>query len=234
MKKFLFLSSFTFVILFSPLFAQDLQEVKEEKLLKQEQFKKQEELHLKQRQLKQEQLKKEKEVQFLLQKAQTLQHKTESLSEEESQAIYKYFNQFDKDALLRLDELKDIDINLYKNQLNHLYFEKMHLERIQEENPGRFKDALEIRKLDSESHQLSKDYRLEKDNSKKGEIEKRLKKILNELFDLRENEKKIEMERIEDKLNSLAEEINKRRENKKIIIENRFKQLTGQDRVYEW
>ncbi len=229
MKKFLFLSSFTFVILFSPLFAQDLQEVKEEKPLKQEQFKKQKEL-----QLKQVQLKKEKEVQFLLQKAHTLQHKTESLSEKESQAIYKYFNQFDKDALLRLDELKDIDINLYKNQLNHLYFEKMHLERIQEENPGRFKDAIEIRKLDSESHQLSKDYRLEKDNSKKGEIEKKLKKILDELFDLRENEKKIEMERIEDKLNSLDEEINKRRENKKIIVENRFKQLTGQDRDYEW
>ncbi len=229
MKKFLFLSSFTFVILFSPLFAQDLQKVKEEKLLKQEQFKKQKEL-----QLKQVRLKKEKELQFLLQKAHTLQHKTESLSEEESQAIYKYFNQFDKDALLRLDELKDIDINLYKNQLNHLYFEKMHLERIQEENPGRFKDAIEIRKLDSESHQLSKDYRLEKDKSKKGEIEKRLKKILNKLFDLRENEKKIEMERIEDKLNSLGEEINKRRENKKIIIENRFKQLTGQNRVYEW
>jgi len=215
--KNLLLTLFSFLIFINPLFAkEDLEEVKEQKMLNQEQAKK------------------ENELQVLLEKAKRFQQRAQILSEKESQAIYEYFNQIDKDAIKRLDKLKSVDMEKYKNQLNQLYFDKMYLERIREEFPGRFEDALEIRKLDSESHKLSKEYKLEKDETEKDKIEEKLRDILSELFDLREIEKKVEMERIEEKLTYLADEIKKRRENKDIIVENRYKQLTGQNRTYEW
>ncbi len=70
--------------------------------------------------------------------------------------------------------------------------------------------------------------------AKRNEIEKKLKNVLSELFDLREIEKKMEMERIESKLESLEDEIRKRKANKEVIVESRLKQLTGQNRIYEW
>ena len=65
-------------------------------------------------------------------------------------------------------------------------------------------------------------------------MKKELKKVLYQLFDLREKERAQEMERIQERLARLHKEMEERKKHKDQIVENRLNELTGKGYLYEW
>lgn len=180
-----------------------------------------------------EQVEREREAEMLY-KALKLKQEQARLNREEAQSVMEFYQQKAPEIAEKLSRLKKQDLPYYNSELRHLYHDKIMLERIKEIQPERFAESLEMRKLDSRSRELSRKYLESDEQDEKEDIEQELRDTLNELFELREKERKLEMQRISEKLKKLENETQLRRENKEQIVENRIKELTGQKSVFEW
>ena len=156
------------------------------------------------------------------------------ISEEEEKALIEYYSMVDANVAEEMARLKERNLQRYEKRLQHMYRERLYLERIQEENPERFAEALELRKLAAESRELARQYRKSKDENEQKKLELQLNDILNRLFDLRENERAIEMERVKERLARMQHEMQERKENKAKIIKDRLNELMGKEYLHEW
>ncbi len=68
----------------------------------------------------------------------------------------------------------------------------------------------------------------------KQKLADQLKDTLGKIFDLRENQRKEEVEKLEKKLTELKESIKIRKDNKQQIVEDRFRTLTGKGKYLKW
>ncbi|WKZ69660.1 MAG: hypothetical protein QY331_00155 [Melioribacteraceae bacterium] len=90
-----------------------------------------------------------------------------------------------------------------------------------------------ITELEMYSEVLSTKY-LHADQSDKQKLSSQLKTTLSEAFDLRESQRKEEVEKLENKLAELKESIHIRKQNKEQIVEERFRTLTGKGKYLKW
>lgn len=90
-----------------------------------------------------------------------------------------------------------------------------------------------ITELEMYSEVLSTKY-LHADLSDKQKLSSQLKTTLSEAFDLRESQRKEEVEKLEKKLAELKESIQIRKQNKEQIVEERFRTLTGKGKYLKW
>ena len=111
--------------------------------------------------------------------------------------------------------------------VRHLYF-------LSKENPKEFAVQKRIHNLEAESHHLGGKFREAQSEKAKEEIGGELKKLLSDLFDLREKQREREAEEIARELERIREMLAKRRANRERIIERRFQELTGMDEGLEW
>ncbi len=72
------------------------------------------------------------------------------------------------------------------------------------------------------------------DQSDKQKLASQLKDTLGEVFDLRETQRKEEVENLEKKLAELKESIQIRSNNKQQIVDERFRTLTGKSKYLKW
>ena len=71
-------------------------------------------------------------------------------------------------------------------------------------------------------------------NPPKETMKKELVSTLNELFDLKEADKKREISRLENELKKLNDMIDSRNKNRERIIDKRFNEMMGQPEYLEW
>lgn len=90
-----------------------------------------------------------------------------------------------------------------------------------------------ITELEMYSEVLSTKY-LHADQADKQKLSSQLKTTLSEAFDLRESQRKEEVEKLENKLADLKESIQIRKQNKEQIVEERFRTLTGKGKYLKW
>ena len=155
-----------------------------------------------------------------------------NLTEEDIAEIYRYISEMDPGADDRLKYQKQKNKYEYEHTMQQLYREISFLKRLKVEEPERYQEALELRKFSRESTRLAETFRKSESENEREKIIKELYQILIQLFDLREKEKELEVERIKKNLERLQKEIQERKTNKEQIIQQRMNQLTGKSRLY--
>ncbi len=156
------------------------------------------------------------------------------LSEDELETLMEFYQQIDPDIRTKLAKLKLEEAYLYQHKIAHLYHEQEYLSRLEKEVPERYKEAIEMRRLEAGTEKMAELYHRSDNESEQKKIESDLRATLGQLFDLREKEKVQEIERIRGRLERLEQEMKERRKNRDMIITNRLNELTGKRSYYEW
>jgi hypothetical protein len=156
------------------------------------------------------------------------------LSNEELAKLMKFYQQIDPDIKIKMNRLQESEPIRYQMEIERLYREQEYLARLEKEVPERYKAAIEMRRLSAGTEKMAELYKKTAQESERSKIETDLRNTLSQLFDLKEKEKKLEIERIRDRLEKLEQEMNERHKNREIIIKNRLNELTGKGSVYEW
>jgi uncharacterized protein YicC (UPF0701 family) len=131
-------------------------------------------------------------------------------------------------------EIKGADPGRYNHGLLENYRIMMDLKALAKVDSEAYKDSLRAIQLEDESMKLSKQYRKASDDQEKGQITKKLKTVLSELFDLREKERSRRIKQLEQELARLKESLNNRKKNKDTIVQQRIDEITGKKENLEW
>ena len=156
------------------------------------------------------------------------------LSEEDKEELSEFFKQIYPDIRVELKEMESTNPAAYDKKMQRLYREYIFLKRIEREEPERFSEAIELRKLSEEVNSIAEKYKKTQSESEKNGLKIQLNGTLSKLFDLRENERALEIDRIKERLSQLQQEMDERQKNKEQIIQKRLNELIGKDYLYDW
>ena len=129
--------------------------------------------------------------------------------------------------------VKEVNRDEYNYQLKRVLEEMMQARRFEKSDPERYERIVRMKSLEEKSQSLGRAHR-QASKSEKANIEAELNKILSELFDLREENRREEVAKLETRLKELKDSLKERQENKAEIIKRRLAQLTGQSQHLEW
>jgi len=152
---------------------------------------------------------------------------------EEMEAVE--FIQLDSpDKIPHLKLLKHDNSNEYYQILGHSLKEKRQLEYIKIKDPAHFERLKKERELERQSHDLARQCRELKDKQKQTKLQKEMRLLLDQLFELREERKKNEIQNLENELNRMKEINQKRRQNKETIIQRHLEELCDSAEAFAW
>ena len=156
------------------------------------------------------------------------------LSDEDEQKIIQFSSTIDPNVRVNLENLKNENPDRYGRKIQRLYREYVFLKRLEEEEPQRYQEAIDLRKLSARADKLAEKYKKSDNDTERKQLKTDLKQILTNVFDLREKERFAEIDRIRTRLERLQTEMKERRENKNEIVENHLNKIIGKDHLYEW
>ena len=168
------------------------------------------------------------------QEFETIKYFSSKITQAEEEEILRKINEENLRQVEDLERLKKEKPMAYYEILYKTQRELEHLARLEEEDPERYELKKKQRSLDIKSHKLANQYKATSKENEKKEIKKELMNVLNELFDMREADRKEEIKRLNNRLEELKSILAKREQMKKDIIERRFKELTGQIEELVW
>jgi len=137
-----------------------------------------------------------------------------------------------RDDLLKV---KKVDLEQYGELLHeaaHAQYDD-HFRYMDEFEKERYETEILVQHLELQTEALSIQFEHAKDNQKNGLISK-LKTKLDELFEMKEKERALNVEMLEKELTQLKESLSVRQQHKKEIINRRLNELIGRDDYFEW
>lgn len=134
----------------------------------------------------------------------------------------------DQSFAQKLEELKKTNPQKYR-QLIKLSFNLLELAK---ENEIAEKDVVRGIALEYDTRELASKYN-KADPGEKEKIKREIKNKLNELFDIRTKVQELKVERLQAKVKELKDIIEKRKQNKSKIIEERLNDLL-KDKTFKW
>jgi hypothetical protein len=156
------------------------------------------------------------------------------LSDRQKSEVLSFIQKNMPSTYQSLMEIKGADPGRYNHGLLENYRIMMDLKALAKVDSEAYKDSLRAIQLEDESMKLSKQYRKASDDQEKGQITKKLKTVLSELFDLREKERSRRIKQLEQELARLKESLNNRKKNKDTIVQQRIDEITGKKENLEW
>jgi hypothetical protein len=156
------------------------------------------------------------------------------ISEEMAEEIFGFYSRIDPDVVKDMKVLEKDNPKIYQDRLHHMEKEMRYLSRLREGDPEQFEKSIQLRRLEGECNKLAKQFRKTKDAAQKNQIEDQLGDLLNELFEMKEEEKKIEIDRILERVDKMRQEMEERKANKDNIIKIRLNQLLGKEHLSQW
>ncbi|MCX7825404.1 MAG: hypothetical protein N2689_07585, partial [Verrucomicrobiae bacterium] len=126
----------------------------------------------------------------------------------------------------RFEEGRDM-LRMVGRQLRELH-------ELRERDPKRFKLQREIAELDHYSALLGQKVRRAPNEEAGKQAAAELREVLNKLFDLRQEEREMNVRQIEGELKQLRESLEQRKARRDEIIKHRFDQLTGKAQMLDW
>ncbi len=156
------------------------------------------------------------------------------LSPEQETEVLEYLEEYSPDLVERLSRIKVTLPDTYREQLSRAYRQMTYMENLKETDPEQYERISEERRLELESNQLATQYKNSTDEDEKNEIRTELEDLLYKLFDYRQMNRITEIERLEERLESLKEENQNRLDNKDAIVNNRLLELLGERSGLEW
>lgn len=156
------------------------------------------------------------------------------VSNEQIKSFESWLKTEDPDKYSEIQEMKSNNPEIYKRivfeGVRHYSFLKM----MQKKDPESYQRLLKEMKLDGKLRRLSKEYRDSKDEAKKKELKAQMKPVVEQLFDIRTQNREREVKEISKKVKQLQEMIQKRKTNKNTIIERKLQEVTGEMQGMEW
>ncbi|KAF0241823.1 MAG: hypothetical protein FD180_4254 [Planctomycetota bacterium] len=136
--------------------------------------------------------------------------------------------------LQRLNDLKQQRPEEYERAVNQVAFEIRELLTIKQNDAKRYERRVEQRKLDYRATELAEKIRGAGENQGMKAEREELRGILGKLFDLREDDRELELKRLEEELARLKDTMKKRKDAKDKIIEKRMSELLGEEDDLQW
>ena len=155
-------------------------------------------------------------------------------SEEEIQDVLDFIETNDPTTYQELMNIKEKMPGEFNIIIGEAVEHKRELDRLKRESPEEYDDVMKIMDYESRERDLSRQYREAPDANDKSRIEAELKGVIKELFDLKLKQRQRELQRLEQELKNIKDEIEKRRINKEQIIQNRFDEITGKNDSLRW
>ena len=140
-------------------------------------------------------------------------------------------------ADLRADllKVKEVDLEEYGELLHeaaHTQYEG-HFRYAEESEKEMYETEMLVEQLEMQTESLIIQFEYAKDSEKNGLISK-LKTKLDELFEMKEKERALNVQMLEKELTQLKESLSVRQQHKKEIINRRLNELIGRDDYFEW
>lgn len=126
-----------------------------------------------------------------------------------------------------------------REQYTQITNELVKFERImrlcEQYDPDRYQRLRTIQNLSFQERLLAEQYKKANSEEEKRALKKRIMtEVLEKLFDLKLEERTVEVKELEEKLRKIKEEIAQREKRKKEILEQHFEEITGQLDYMQW
>jgi len=149
-------------------------------------------------------------------------------------SVLDYVRQHNPEEYATLQKDRDRNPAKFENKLLKNAERMVRLEELRVADPDRYENEKRKQQLEIAVRQLSREYQKAEDEKKRKELKAQLWDQLEELFTLREAEKKQKIERLEKELQKLKEIVELRQKKKDEIINNRLNELIGQRGALRW
>jgi hypothetical protein len=132
-------------------------------------------------------------------------------------------------------KVKEVDLEQYGELLHEAAHSQYdgHFRYAEESEKERYETEMLVQQLELQTEALSIQFEHAKDSEKNGIISK-LKTKLDELFEMKEKERALNIKLLEKELTELKESLSVRKQHKTEIINRRLNELIGRDDYFEW
>ncbi|MCK4532523.1 hypothetical protein KAU39_01950 [bacterium] len=154
--------------------------------------------------------------------------------EAEERKFMHYVKENDPEKFERMKNLKMEKPNLYLKIVSNGIKEMHIMRKLKKDDPVRYERRKKILQLKGKNWRLGKEYRKCESAERKEEIKKEIKKSLDNLFDLKQEENYCKIDGVEKKLKKLRKRGETRKKNKKKIIDQRFNQIINNAEDLGW
>lgn len=152
------------------------------------------------------------------------------LSKEEEE---EYLKNVDDKLKQQLAEIKNQNKSKYNKLLRELYFKQLNFSFPGSSSTESRELAKKILEYEIYTTALAGKYK-SANSAEKVKIKEDMSRHLSELFDLKEKERKLEVEKLEMKLQELKKAIDVRSKNKNEIVQRRMQELFGEGQYLDW
>ncbi|MCP4349325.1 MAG: hypothetical protein GY795_27920 [Desulfobacterales bacterium] len=155
-----------------------------------------------------------------------------SLSEEE---VLKWLKKHVPNQHSELLHLKKEEPEEYKENLIEMIEQIEYFESVRKQDSAMYERLVEAENLEFKSWELAKKIALTKNTDKKKIQIAQLETILGKLFDIRQQEKNMEIKALKKEIDEIQDLLNRRKTNKNKIIERRMKEMVSEfNEALEW
>ncbi|MBD3385164.1 hypothetical protein GF407_09570 [candidate division KSB1 bacterium] len=155
------------------------------------------------------------------------------LSPEQEQQALEFLNQLDPPSVKQLQELESSNPEAYKRRILLIFREMKKLQAFEDEEPELYDRKRKMTQLEVKEKRLASEYKNTAEDEKP-QILGELRSVLDELFDLRELDRRDQIAKMEQRLEKLRQTLQERAENKQQIIDHRINMLTQNRDELRW
>jgi len=153
---------------------------------------------------------------------------------EEEQEAREFLRKINPGRVAHLDEMKTSEPYLYNTTIRRILWTKARLADMEGSDPEGYRRQMAAFQLESEAHDLALRYRQATADSDRQRLRAQLTDELARLFDLREADKRAEIEHLQRRLQELRRTVQERRRNKDAIVDRHTQELLGDLDTVEW
>ena len=156
------------------------------------------------------------------------------VTEEEEALVMAFLEQVAPERAQRLRDMKETSPRWYHMAIRRTLAAEARLSSMASVDSAAYRRHRTMFRLEAESEDLAMQYRQASTDAEREQIRTRLIATLSALFDLREAEKTMEVDRLERRLEFLRQKVEERTANKDEIVERRAASMLGERDEMEW
>ena len=154
--------------------------------------------------------------------------------EQEQEALDHVKATYPEEKYQKLLELQGTRDMLYHRLLMRAYREMQYVDQLKERDPEQYEAMQEKEKLAIQTKELVDQYKSTENESQKEELKSQITELLNKIFDIRQQNREKEIQRLEERLAEAKANNEKRLQNKEEIVAERLNELLGEEKWMQW
>ncbi len=158
----------------------------------------------------------------------------QQINEEQVKQFEEWLKQEDPDRYKEIQEIKGINPQVYKRVVFEGVHHWRHLMMIKSKDPEAYSLMKKEMDYNKKLHSLMKQYKESQNEGQKKQLKTQITGILTQLFDIRTENRSKEISHLEEQVNQLKKMMEKRKANKKLIIDRKIQELTGEMDGLQW